>query len=248
MTSAVTDDALYSIPPEVANRFVEKCEERGDEPRAALERLMLDYTREDDVESKIVEIHETIVDDDAPVLIDEEGQGSSVELLENYDPQEDGRLTKETLKQLTDSHGGIAINPAHVADESLPQDTRVKQELIKAIARYEYSVVKKQHVNDIADTLLDIGPQYRKRQYVEPVWSELIALATTNVTATFVSDVESALEWMDEQLDESGARAETDIYWLASELHHSDEEVPMEALNERLHPISMDVEGLHSPK
>ncbi|MFC6721544.1 hypothetical protein [Halobacteriaceae bacterium SHR40] len=245
----MTNDALNDLSLDVANRFVRECKDRGDNPGDVLERLLLDYVRGEDLESKVTEIHSRVTEDDAPVLTDPETEAKpDVPLLDEYDPRDEGRLTKDALKQLTAIDESIAINPDHVSEDALPQSVQVKRELIKAIARYEYSVVKKYNVNTIANELLDIGQDYRRRDYVDPIWRELTVLDESNVKVTFLSDVDAALAWMDEQLAERGDEAETDLYWLASELRHSDIQIADEALDERLNRISLSVEGLHSPK
>lgn len=243
----MNENALNDLPMDVVNRFVRECEDREEEPSIVLNRLLLDYIRRDDIESRITEMHAAIVGEDTPVLV-EDGGGPDVEFLEEYDPDGEGRLTQDALKGLTEIDERIAVNPSHVTGDSLPQDTQIKRELIKALARHKHTVLKKYDVDQIAKDLLDIGSRYRQRQYVDPVWNDMTVLSEPSVTVTSISDVDATLAWMDEQLEKRGAEAETDIYWLASELHHSDKEVSDEALSERLNQISLSIDGLYSPE
>lgn len=239
----MTDECWTSLPPSVVDRFLEACEERDETPSAALERLLLEYCQEDDLDARVAEIHDAVVDGDAadtrvPRV------ASAIQLLEEYDPDDKAVLTKEALNQLTDLEADIAIDPADVVDENLPGSRDVKAELIKAVARYECTVVTKHRLRKIADNLLDVGVGHRRREYIEPIWAELTALDNPGVKVACLGDADRALAWMDDRLEEQGADAESDLYWLAAELQHGEWDVTEDALNRRLEQLSLDVEQL----
>jgi hypothetical protein len=234
----MTDECWANLPPSVVDRFIEACEERDDAPSAALERLLLEYCREDDLDARVAEIHDAIVNEDASDTRVSR-VASTTQLLEEYDSEDE-----EALNQLTNLEADIAIDPADVVDENLPGSRDVKVELIKAVARHEYTVMKKHHLKNIADDLLDVGPGYRQREYIEPIWAELTALDGPGVKVACLADADGALKWMDDQLEKRGVEAETDLYWLATELHHGKWDISEDKLNQRLERVSLDVEQL----
>lgn len=88
------EEVREALPGQLANRFIERCQQRGEDPKTVLERLIIDYIRGDDLDSKIAEMHAAIVNPDKPIM-EQSADAHLMQLLEEYDPSNEGKLTYE---------------------------------------------------------------------------------------------------------------------------------------------------------
>lgn len=220
------------VPQAIRERFRSEAKSRGEDPEEALERLMMDYIAGRDRDSLIEDVHENVVQDGEAATATDGGQTTTTDtsaqpsrranVLADYDPEDDARLTKSAMEMLTDVDDDVEVDRDDVPKAAIPGAIPVKQALIEAIVRYEYDAVSRDGVMEVANDLLDVGTdRHLKDNYVDGVLERFpVYVNGEKVERTFVS-VDAAMEWMDDRIDEDGVYAEEDVRDVIVELYSS---------------------------
>lgn len=215
-------------PDIIVEEFEETAEARGDDPDDALERLLLEYIREDST------IAELFSDDGEPVTS-----------LDDYNAGDDRPLGYDAAEALPSYAGIIEIDPDDVIDEELPQYRDVKREIIFSVLRYRRkrndksddgrrheTVVRRNDVVTAAEAVVDdLDNDYKKDEYVEQVIDEWLIRNPWDEQMAFFSESD-AMEYL-KSLEPGGHKEENDVYYLSNRLvqQYSDN-VDVKALNE----------------
>ncbi|WP_424008711.1 hypothetical protein [Haloferax denitrificans] len=218
---------MVDIPEILAEKFATTAENRGDDPDEALERLMLEYIRQNST------ISELFAKADRPVTS-----------IDEYDCNDDRPIGYSAAAALPSYGGQIEIDPEDVTDEELPQYADVKRELILGVLRY-----RQQHVHDTDDgryhqtvvrhddvvaaaeaVLGDINSPYKEDEYVERVMDEMMLRNPGDESTAFLSP-SHVMEYL-EAVDLGNLKLENDVYYLTKELveYHKDE-IDLKKLN-----------------
>ena len=214
---------MEDVPEILTEKFVTTAENRGDDPDEALERLMLEYIRQDST------ISELFANADKPVTS-----------IDRYDPDDDRPIGYSAASALPSYGGQIEIDPEDVTDEELPQDTDVKRELILGVLRYwqhhsdgkrHPTVVRRDEVVAAAEAVLgDIDTPYKEDEYVERVMEEMMLPNPGDERMAFLSP-SCAMEYL-EAVQPGSHKAENDVYYLTKELAEKHKnEIDFEKLN-----------------
>lgn len=200
---------MVDVEDIIENEFREAAEDRGDDPDDALERLMLEYVRQDS----------TIIDLFA-------ADGEPVRSLEEYDPTNGRPLGREAIEALPSYAGEIAINPEDVSDEELPQDRDLKRHVILGVLRWRRrhgqcdenrrheAVFRRDDVALAAESVIGtLDSDYKRDEYVEQVIDDLMVRNPGDEQMAFLSPTE-AVEYL-ESLEAGGHKAEADVYHLS---------------------------------
>lgn len=218
---------MVDVQDIIANKFEEAAEARGDDPDDALERLMLEYVRQDST------ITELFADD-----------GTPVRTLDEYDPSDSRPLGREAIEALPTYAGEIEIHPDDVTDEELPQDRDLRRHVILSVLRHRWrrvrddedrrneSVVRRDDVAAAAESVIgNLNSDYKRDEYVEQVIDDLMIRNPWDDQMAFFSPVE-AMEYLD-SLDEGNHKAENDAYHLSEVLvQRYADEVDVESVND----------------
>jgi hypothetical protein len=232
----VEHERMEGVPELLVEEFATTAENRGDDPDEALERLMLEYIRQD---STISELFAKV---DKPVTS-----------IDQYDHDDDRPIGYSAASALPSYGGQLVIDPEDVTDEELPQDTDVKRELILGVLRYwqrhgdgiddgrrHRSVVRRDEVMAAAEAVVgDINTPYKEDEYVERVMEGMMLRNPGNERMAFLSP-SCAMEYL-EAGQPGDHKAENDVYSLTEELAERHEnEIDIEQLNRIRSRFSFD--------
>lgn len=219
------------VPQAILDRFTTEAESRGEDPDDALEQLMIDYIAGRDHDALLEEVHDNVVKDDEAATATDGGQTATdtsaqstirpINSISDYDPEDDARLTRTAMEMLPDVDEPVEVDPDDVPKGAIPGAVGVKQALVEAVVRYENDAVSRDGVASVADELLDVGSDYKERQYVDKVMDRFpVYVDGEQLERTFVS-VEASMDWMDDRIEEDGAYAEEDVRDVIVELYTS---------------------------
>ena len=219
------------VPQAILDRFTTEAKSRGEDPNDALEQLMIDYIAGRDHDALLEEVHDNVVINDQAATATDGGQTATdtsaqsttrpTNSISDYDPEDDARLTRTAMEVLPDIDEPVEVDPDDVPKGAIPGAVGVKQALVEAVVRYENDAVSRDGVASVADELLDVGSDYKERQYVDKVMDRFpVYVDGEQLERTFVS-VEAAMEWMDDRIEEDGAYAEEDVRDVIVELYTS---------------------------
>lgn len=212
---------MVDAPDILVEEFSKAAEARGDNPDAALERLMLEYIRQD---STITELFAS--------------RGEPVTSLPDYDPDDDRPLGYAAADSLPSYAETPAIDPDDVVDEELPQYRDAKRQLILGVLKYwrnredgeivrqQDGVVRRDEVMAAAKAVVgDFGKEddYKREEYVEQVIDELLVRNPGDERMAFLSPLD-AVEYL-ESLEPPNHKAESDVYHLSRHLVERYEDV-----------------------
>ncbi|WP_435180451.1 hypothetical protein [Halorussus sp. AFM4] len=218
---------MVDVQPIIASEFEEAAEARGDDPDDALERLMLEYIRQDST------INELFADD-----------GTPVRALGEYDPNDSRPLAREAIEALPTYAGEVEVDPDDITDEELPQDRELKRHVILGVLRHRQrsvwddedrrheSVVRRDDVAAAAESVIgNLDSDYKRDEYVEQVIDDLMIQNPGDKQMVFFSPDE-VVDYL-ESLDCGDHKAENDVYHLSEVLaqQHADD-VNIETINE----------------
>lgn len=230
------------IPDPILDRFEEVAKQRGDDPKDALERLMLDYIGGNDIVSRLDKIEERL--DKAAIGVEDEAddqanqtEPAKVQALSAYDPSDSTPLSRDALDAITDlRHENIEIDPADIDD--IPQNVEVKQAVIVACARHEYSVLNRDELAEIADQIIGLNSDYKRDKYLEEPWSRLIENGF-DFNKRFTS-LSAALSYLDETVrTDEGELRKNKIDQITMALH-KEYDVPANRLNEYREQVNIE--------
>lgn len=221
---------LVVNPPDLlVEEFEEAAEARGDDPDAALERLMLEYVRQ---ASTIAELFA--------------GKGEPATSLEDYDTRDDRPLGYEAAAALPSYAGGLEIDPADVTDERLPQYREVKREVILGVLRYQHrqnrdgnrrheAIVRREEVATAAEAVvgeIEKDDEYKRKEYIERVMDELLVRNPGDEWMAFFSPSD-ALDYLESLEPGNEQKEENDVYHLSQHLiERYGDEIDVEAVND----------------
>lgn len=204
---------MPKISDYLRKEFNNAAKTRGDAPAQALERLMLEYVRQD----------RTIAELFAKA-------GRPANSLREYDPADDRPLGREAAKGLIDHANDVEIDPADVTDEHLPQSREVKREVILGVVRYRQSrrdgagdlrhenIIHRDDVVAAAEEVVGaLDTSYKKNEYVEQVMDELMVRNPFYDQLALLSPAD-AMEYLDSLPIGESLEAENDLYNLSETL------------------------------
>ena len=220
---------MIDVPDILADEFRETADSRGDDPEAALERLMLEYIRQDDT------IAELFADDGEPATS-----------LDEYTADDDRPLGYEAAAALSSYAGSLEIDPDDLTDERLPQYREVKREVILGVLRYQHrqnrdgdrrheTIVRRDDVATAAESVvgeIEKDDEYKQNEYIQQVMDELLVRNPGDERMAFFS-ASDALEYLESLEPGNEQKEENDVYHLSQYLieRHGDE-VDVEAVND----------------
>lgn len=231
---------IEDISKIILKEFRRTAERRNDDPEEALERLVLDYIRGEDIASRLNRIEDRLENTNAnPDQEDEDEtpEEGKVQALSEYDPSDPKPLSRDALEALPHQrHEEPIIDPSDVTD--IPQDVEVKQELILASARYEYDVISQDELAEIADELVSLTSEYKRRTYLEEPWSRCVENGF-NFNKAFTS-LEAAFRYLEKLAsDDKKTCRRTRIDQITEKLYN-DYGVSPEQLNEYREVVDLD--------
>lgn len=218
---------MLSVKDIIENEFFESAEDRGDDPDAALERLMLEYIRQDQT------IAELFASADDPAIS-----------IKEYNPDDDRPLGYQAANALPSYAGTLKIDPDDVTDEKLPQYREVRRNVILCVLRYQHerncddarhhdSVIRRDDVARAAEAVLGNiakDDEYKRDEYIKRVMTELLVRNPGDERMGFFSanDAQVYLE----SLEPANHQDERDVYHVSRHLFEQyEDEIDMETVN-----------------